>query len=125
MADKIVIMLLTLDLDRYGTLGAPFFQATVAAAMDLEVEIYFAGESTRLLITGFAEAIHPGTAREKSVYSFMQDAHEAGARFYACAGAMQENGLTLENAIPEMDGMRGGGGFIAEVVEPNVVTLTY
>jgi len=125
MADKIVIMLLTVDLDRYGTLGAPFFQATVAAAMDLEVEIYFAGESTRLLIRGFAETIHPGTAREKSVYSFMQDAHDAGARFYACAGAMAENGLTVENAIPEMDGMRGGGGFIAEVIEPNVVTLTY
>lgn len=125
MADKIVIMLLTVDLDRYGTLGAPFFQATVAAAMDLEVEMYFAGESTRLLIRGFAETIHPGTAREKSVYSFMQDAHDAGARFYACAGAMEENGLTVENAIPEMDGMRGGGGFIAEVIEPNVVTLTY
>ncbi|TVP89483.1 MAG: peroxiredoxin [Thioalkalivibrio sp.] len=125
MADKIVIMLLTLDLDRYGTLGAPFFQATVAAAMELEVEMYFAGENTRLLITGFAEAIHPGTAGEKSVYSFMQDAHEAGVRFYACTGAMQENGLTLENAIPEMDGVRGGAGFIAEVIEPNVVTLTY
>ncbi|MBS0003512.1 MAG: DsrE family protein [Thioalkalivibrio sp.] len=125
MADKIVIMLLTVDLDRYGTLGAPFFQATVAAAMDLEVEMYFAGESTRLLIRGFAETIHPGTAREKSVYSFMQDAHDAGARLYACAGAMEENGLTVENAIPEMDGMRGGGGFIAEVIEPNVVTLTY
>lgn len=125
MADKIVIMLLTLDLDRYGTLGAPFFQATVAAVMDLEVEMYFAGQSTRLLIQGFADTIHPGTAREKSVYSFMQDAHEAGVRFYACTGAMEENGLTRDNAIPEMDGMRGGAAFIAEIIEPNVVTLTY
>lgn len=125
MAEKIVIMLLTLDLDRYGTLGAPFFQATVAAVMDLEVEMYFAGQSTKLLIRGYADVIHPGTAREKSVYSFMQDAHEAGVKFYACSGAMAENGLTRENAIPELDGVRGGGAFIGEIIEDNVVTLTY
>ncbi|MFN4263790.1 MAG: DsrE family protein [Thioalkalivibrionaceae bacterium] len=124
-ANKIVIMLLNLDLNRTGTLGAPFFQATVAGAMDLDVEIYFAAQTTRLLIKGFAEAIHPGQAREKSVYSFMQDAHEAGARFYACAGAMDENGLTLDNAVPELDGIRGGGAFIGEIVEDDVVVLTY
>ncbi|AKJ95675.1 MULTISPECIES: DsrE family protein [Thioalkalivibrio] len=125
MAEKIVIMLLNLDLDRPGTLGAPFFQATVAAAMDLEVEIYFAAGTTRLLRQGVAETIYPGEAREKSVYSFMQDAHEAGCAFYACAGAMSENGLTLDNAVPELDGMRGGGAFIGEVVEDGVATLTY
>lgn len=125
MADKIVIMLLNLNLEVPGTLGAPFFQATVAAAMDLEVEIYFAARTTRLLIRGEAEAIFPGAAREKSVYSFMQDAHEAGAKFYACAGAMDENGLTLDNAVPELDGVRGGGAFIGEVAEDHVATLTY
>lgn len=125
MAEKIVIMLLNLDLHRHSTLGAPFFQATVAAAMDLEVEIYFAAQSTRLLVQGFADTIHPGAAGQKSVYSFMQDAHSVGVRFFACAGAMDENGLTLQNAIPEMDGIRGGGAFIGEVVEDNVATLTY
>ncbi|MGM0554686.1 MAG: DsrE family protein [Pseudomonadota bacterium] len=125
MAEKIVIMLLNLDLDRPGTLGAPFFQATVAAAMDLEVEIYFAAGTTNLLRPGVAERIHPGEAEEKSVYSFMQDAHEAGCRFYACAGAMEEHNLTLDNAIPELDGMRGGAAFIGEAVEDGVTTLTY
>lgn len=125
MADKIVIMLLNLELDAPGTLGAPFFQATVASAMDLEVEIYFAARTTRLLVRGVADAIYPGTAREKSVYSFMQDAHEAGVKFYACAGAMDENGLNTDNAVPELDGIRGGGAFIGEVVEDNVATLTY
>lgn len=125
MADKIVIMLLNLDPEVPGTLGAPFFQATVAAAMDIEVDIYFAARTTRFLIRGEAAALYPGAAREKSLYSFMQDAHEAGAKFYACAGAMDENGLTLDNAVPELDGVRGGGAFIGEAVEDNVTTLTY
>jgi uncharacterized protein len=125
MADKIVIMLLNLNPDLPGTLGAPFFQATVAAAMDLEVEVYFAARTTRLLIQGVAEDVYPGEAREKSLYSFMQDAHEAGVKFYACAGAMAEHDLTRENAIPELDDIRGAGAFIGDIVEDNVVTLTY
>lgn len=125
MADKLIIMLLNIDPARPGTLGAPFFQATVAAAMDMEVEMYFAGPSARLLIKGVAEALFPGTAKEKSLYSFMQDAHDAGARFYVCAGAMDENELNAANAIPELDGPRGGAAFIGAAAEDGVLTLTY
>lgn len=125
MADKLVIMLLNLNPDRPGTLGAPFFQATVAAAMDMEVEVYFAGPSAQLLVKGVAERLYPGSAREKSLYSFMQDAHEAGARFYVCAGAMGEHELDKTNAIPELDGARGGAAFISEAGEEGVLTLTY
>ncbi|OBS09023.1 DsrE family protein [Acidihalobacter prosperus] len=125
MADKIVIMLLNLNPDYPGTLGTPFFQAAVAAAMDLEVEIYFAARTTRLLMKGEASRLYPGSGQEKSVYDFMCDAHEAGAKFYACAGAMDEHGLTPDNAIPELDGARGGGAFIGEVAEEGVAVLTY
>ncbi|MBD3618347.1 MAG: DsrE family protein [Chromatiales bacterium] len=125
MAEKLIIMLLNVNPERPGTLGAPFFQATVAAAMDLEVEIYFAGPSAKFLVKGFADALYPGTAGEKSLYSFMQDAHEAGAKFYVCAGAMDENELNEDNAIPELDGPRGGAAFISEAAEDGVLTLTY
>lgn len=125
MCEKVVVMLLNITPERPGTLGAPFFQATVAAAMDMDVEIYFAGPTARLLIKGIAEKLFPGTEQEKSLYSFMQDAHEAGARFYVCAGAMDENDVTLENAIPELDGHRGGAAFISEAAEDNVLALTY
>lgn len=125
MADKLVIMLLNINPDRPGTLGAPFFQAAVAAAMDMEVEIYFAGPSAQLLVKGVAERLYPGSARKKSLYAFMQEAHEAGARFYVCAGAMGEHELNEHNAIPELDGARGGAAFISAAGEEGVLTLTY
>lgn len=125
MTQKLVILLLTSDPSRPSTLGAPFFQATVAAAMDIPADVFFAGECSRLLIRGTAEQIYPGRGHEKSLYSFMQDAHQAGARFYACAGAMAEHGLTRENAVPELDGIVGGAAFIGEAAEPGVITLTY
>lgn len=125
MANKVVIMLLNANPDVPATLGAPFFQATVAACMDLEVEVYFASRTASLLRRGVAEQLFPGQAREKSVYSFMQDAHEAGVKFYLCGGAMDENAITKENAIPELDGVVGGAAFIGEAIEDDVVTLTY
>lgn len=125
MADKIVIMLLNLDLDTPENLGAPFFQASVAAAMDMEVEIHFAARTTRLLVKGFAETLYPGESREKSIYGFMQDAHEAGVKFYACAGAAVTHHLNEENAIPEMDGVRGVAAFLSAAGDEGVLTLTY
>ena len=60
MAHKVVIMLLNANPEIPATLGAPFFQATVAAAMDLNVEIYFAARTASLLKRGVAEKLHPG-----------------------------------------------------------------
>lgn len=125
MANKVIIMLLNANPDIPATLGAPFFQATVAACMDLEVEMYFASRTAGLLRRGVAETLYPGQEQQKSVYSFMQDAHEAGVKFFLCGGAMEENGITRENAIPELDGVVGGAGFISEAIEDGVVTLTY
>lgn len=125
MAHKIVIMLLHANPDTPEALGSPFFQAAAAAAMDLEVEIYFAARATQLLRQGVAQALYPGASGEKSLYQFMQEAHRAGARFYACGGAMEEHGLTGTNVIPELDEIRGGGAFIGAAIEDGVVTLTY
>ena len=125
MIQKVAIMLLNASPDIPATLGAPFFQAGVAAAMGLEVEIYFASRTASLLRKGVAEKLHPGADKQKSLYQFMQDAHNAGAKFYLCGGAMKENGITEQTAIPEMDGIRGGAAFIREAVEEGVLTLTY
>ncbi len=125
MAHKVVIMLLNASPDVPATLGAPFFQAAVAAAMDLEVEIYFAARTAALLRKGVAETLFPGREQSKSLYDFMQDAHRAGARFYLCGGAMKEHGITDDNAIPELDGVRGGAAFIGAAVGDGVLTLTY
>jgi hypothetical protein len=38
---------------------------------------------------------------------------------------MDENDLTVDNAIPELDGAAGGAAFIGEVIEDDVATLTY
>jgi predicted peroxiredoxin len=49
MARKLVIVLINTDPRNGEELGAPFFQAAVAAAMDYEVEVICAGTAGRLM----------------------------------------------------------------------------
>lgn len=125
MDKKIVIILLNTDPDRPASLGTPFFQASAAAALDLEVEIYFTARNIQLLHRGVADKLYPGKQQQKSIYSFMQDAHNAGVKFYACSGGMDDQELDASNAIPELDGAKGAAALMSQLVEGDTVPLAY
>jgi predicted peroxiredoxin len=125
MANKLVMMLLTIDPDQPHLCGTPFFQATAAAAMEAEVEIYFASGATRLLIKGVADKIYPTDNKAKSVYGFMQDAAELGVKFFACGGALEAYAVTKELLIPECTGVAGATAFMSRVMDDEWKTIAY
>src|SRR5688572_26484234 len=84
MADKLMIVMVNTDPQNAAELGAPFFQATVAAAMDFEVEVILTARAGELAKRGVAEKLFIKEGAEKSVYDFIKDAHEAGVRFKVC-----------------------------------------
>jgi predicted peroxiredoxin len=125
MAEKLVMMLLTIDPENPHLCGTPFFQAAAAAAMDIEVEIYFASRATRLLVKGVAAKIYPSDNKVKSVYGFMQDAAELGVRFYACGGAMDAYAITRDIMIPEVTGIAGGAAYMSRVLDDEWKSISY
>lgn len=125
MSDKLVMMLLTVSPDQPHLCGTPFFQAAAAAAMDVEVEIYFASQATRLLVKGIAERIHPSDNKAKSVYGFMQDAAQLGVKFFACGGALDAYAITRELLIPECTGIAGGAAYICRVMDDEWKSISY
>lgn len=125
MAEKLVIMLLTIDPDHPHTCGTPFFQAAVAAAMDMEVEVYFASRSVRLLIKGVADKIYPSDNKLKSVYQFMCDAANLGVSFYACGGALDAFAVDSGMIIPECKGVAGGAAYISRVMDDEWRSISY
>lgn len=125
MADKLVMMLLTIDPDNPNHCGTPFFQAAAAAAMDVEVEIYFASSAVRLLVKGVADRIYPSDNKVKTVYGFMRDAAELGVKFFACGGALDAYAITRENMIPECCGIAGAAAFMSRVLDDEWKTITY
>lgn len=122
MADKLLIILMNSDPDRGTGLGDPFFQATVAAAMEYYVEVVFTGVAGKLAMKGVAERIPLKPGSERSVYSAIQDAHAAGVKFKVCTPALEQWGHDL---IPEIEETVGGAYVISEAMDDGTVTFTY
>ena len=125
MAKKLIIVLANTDPRNGEELGAPFFQASVAAAMDYEVEVICTATSGRLLKKGVAENLFVKAGSPKTVYDFIKDAHEAGVKFYCCSPNLDLFNMKKEDMIPECAGIVGGAYLIEQVMEDDVKVLTY
>ena len=122
MAGKLMIVMVNTDLNNSAELGAPFFQATVAAAMEYEVEVILTAGSGALAIRGVAEKLHVKAGSSKTVYDFIKDAHEAGVKFKVCTPTLE---LWGEDMIPEIEETVGGSYVIQQAMDDNTVTFTY
>jgi predicted peroxiredoxin len=126
MADKKLIIVMANSDPRNGEeIGAPIFQATVAAAMDFEVEVICTATAGRLMKKGVAERLWVKEGSPKSVYDFIKDAHEAGVKFYCCSPNLDLFDMTKEDLIPECNGIIGGAYLIERVMEDDSEVLTY
>ena len=122
MADKLLIVLMNTDPTNPSELGAPFLQASVAAAMEYDVEVVFTGRAGELANIGVAENMQFTKDSTKTVYGLMKDAVEAGAKFKICASNLD---LWGENYIPEISETVGAAYIISEAMDDETVTFTY
>lgn len=105
--------------------AAPFFHAMAAAAMDAEVEVYFASGSVRLLVRGVAEALTAMPGEKTTIYDFMQRAAAQGVKFYACPQALQSHGIDPAQLVPECTGTAGATAFRARALDASWTTLSF
>ena len=126
LAKKLIIIMVNTDPRNGEELGAPFFQATVAAAMDYEVDVICTATAGQLMKKGFAEQLVVKEGSPKTVYDFIKDAHDAGAKFYCCSPNLDLFDMTEEDLIPECEGIVGGAKVIGDVMEDDDArVLTY
>ena len=125
MAKKLLIVMANTDPRNGEELGAPFFQASVAAAMDYEVEVICTATSGSLMRRGVAEKLFVKPGSPKSVYEFIKEAHEAGVTFKCCSPNLDLFDMTKDDLIPECSGIVGGAYLIEEVMEADCKVLTY
>jgi len=92
--------------------ATPIYLATTAAAMDVEVGIYFTVNGPTLLKKGVAEELivpkHDGHGAP--LRRFIDQALDMGVKFYVCQPSLDLHGLTQDDLI---DGvvMIGGAAF--------------
>jgi predicted peroxiredoxin len=122
MPNKLMIVMVNTDPKNPEELGAPFFQATVAAAMEHDVEVVLTGRAGQLAVKGVAEKLHVKEGSPKTVYDFMKDAHDAGVKFKVCTPTLE---LWGDDLIPEIEETVGGAYVISQAMDDDVVTFTY
>jgi predicted peroxiredoxin len=125
MAGKLIIVMANTDPRNGEELGAPIFQATVAAAMEYEVDVICTATAGRLMKRGVAESLVVKPGSPKTVYDFIKDAHDAGAKFYCCSPNLDLFDMTEQDLIPECSGIVGGAYLIEEVMEGDCKVMTY
>lgn len=122
MADKLLIVLVNSDPANPGELAVPLVQAAVAASMEYEVELVLTGRAGELARRGFAAQLPAPQNNGRTVYDFMQDAHQAGVQFKLCNPTLEIWG---EDLIPEIGETVGATYVISEAMAAGTVTFTY
>ena len=125
MGKKLLIIMANSDPRNGEELGAPIFQASVAAAMDYEVEVICTATSGRLMKKGVAQGLTVKPGSPKSVHDFIKDAHAAGVKFFCCSPNLDLFDMTKDDLIEECAGIVGGAYMMEQIMEDDVKVLTY
>lgn len=82
---------------------APLYIATAAAAMDMDVTVWFTMEGVSLLKNGAAEKIELVKGSGVTLKTWFDRARSAGVKFMACAQALEGEELTMADIIEDCD----------------------
>ena len=72
MTRRLLIVLVNTDPRNVEELGAPFYYAAVAAAMDYEVDVLCTAAAGKLLIKGVADKLFVKPGNSKSVHDWIR-----------------------------------------------------
>jgi uncharacterized protein len=106
MDETKVMIIMTSGPDTPRRCATPFFFATLAAAMEYDITMFFTIDGTLLLKKGLADTVFP-KAGGKAVGEFLREAIEAGVKMTACSASTELHDLTPQDLI---DGVKMVGG---------------
>jgi predicted peroxiredoxin len=125
MSAKLLIVLVNTDPRNVEELGAPFYHAAVAAAMDYEVDVVCTASAGKLMMKGVAERLHVKDGDPMTVYDWIKEAHGQGARFWACPANLELLNFAERDLIPECRGLMGAATMIQGIMDGECRVLTY
>ncbi len=122
---RLLIVLMNTDPRNPEELGAPFYHASVAAAMDYKVDVVCTATAGKLLLKGVAEKLRTRPDAPRSVLDWIREAHRHGVKFWACPANLELFGVTQDDLIPECEGVMGAAAMIEQIMEGDGRVLTY
>ena len=125
MSRRLLILLMNTDPRNVEELGAPFYYAAVAAAMDYEVDVLCTATAGKLMLKGVAQSLILKPGEPKTVHDWIKEAHDHGARFWACPANLELFDKTAGDLIPECKGLMGAAAMIQDIMDGDCRVLTF
>jgi uncharacterized protein len=122
---RLLIVLMNTDPRNAEELGAPFYYAAVAAAMDHQVDVICTAAAGKLMLQGVAATLHVKPGDPKTVYDWIKEAHDQGARFWACPANLELFDKSEADLIPECSGLMGAAAMIQDIMDGECKVLTF
>jgi predicted peroxiredoxin len=125
VTQRLLIVLVNTDPRNVEELGAPFYYAAIAAAMDYEVDVLCTATAGKLMLKGVAETLCVKPGDPKTVYDWIKEAHDQGARFWACPANLELFDKAEGDLIPECKGLMGAAAMIQGIMDGECRVLTF
>ena len=122
---RVIIQLWQASLGSPQLAATPFFFASAAAAMDMEVEVHILGASVEMFVKnneGRHQTIPPMNRR---LSDFIDDAIRTGVKFYPCSTAMRDRNLQLSDLIEGVGEIIGMVTMLDRATQDNTTVLTF
>jgi predicted peroxiredoxin len=91
MADKLIIVIANLDPRRGIQWVPPLSQASIAAAMEFEVEVIFTGHAGEMAKEGIAQQVTVSETNSKTVFDMISEVEETVGGAYLISEAMDDD----------------------------------
>lgn len=125
MKRNLLIILVNTDPRNPEELGAPFYHASTAAAMEYEVDVVCTATAGRLMRKGVAETLRVKADSPMTVLDWIRQARGNGARFWACPANLDLFSMTKDDLIEECSGLMGAARMMKAVMSDETQVLTY
>ena len=121
-APRKVVYVQTYGVEARDRMATPIYLASAAAAMDIEVSIYFTVHGPTMLRKGVPETVRVQKVDGDGalIGHFLDQARELGVRFLVCQPSLDLNGMTMNDVIEGVE-MIGGAAFNDLAVEADQV----
>lgn len=121
-APRKVVYVQTYGVEARDRMATPIYLAAAAAAMDMEVSIYFTVHGPSMLRKGVPETVRVQKVDGDGalIGHFLDQARELGVRFLVCQPSLDLNGMTMNDVIDGVE-MIGGAAFNDLAVEADTV----
>jgi len=122
---SLALLLWSADLSAPHRVATPFVMAQAAAALDLEVEIYFTAQCVQLLTPRLGNLDVGFGPEQRPLGEYLAEVHDRGVKLYACGQALYAAGLTRHDLIPLCSGLGGSVQFMGRTADAQWRTLVF